>query len=49
MHKHKESKRKIRNKPTPKQPNSKNKIKIEHKTPRIKTKCTSNSTQLQGI
>ena len=33
----------------PKQPNSKNKIKTENKTPKIKTKYIENSTQSQRI
>ena len=47
MHKHKETKRNIRNKTTPKHPNSKNKIKAEIKTPKIKSKYTKKSTQSQ--
>ena len=35
----------IRNKSTHKHPNSKNKIKTENKTPKIRTKQTENSTQ----
>ena len=39
--------KKIRNKTTPKHPNSKNKIKTENKTPKIRTKYTKKSTQSQ--